>query len=550
MNHILTAICIEAAGMDSRLPPEQTPDCAASYLTDESRLGGRAERIFFPRTELELVALLRAADQAKATVTLSGARTGITGGAVPEGGWLVSLDKMNRLLGLRRDAGQNHFCLRCQPGVTLEALDKALEKKTFPDEANWPAEDRQALEALRQSGAWMFSPDPTERSATLGGMTGCNASGARTLFYGSTRNYINRLRIALADGSILDLRRGDCRADERGRFRLALPGGVIREGAIPGYAMPSVKNAAGYFAQPGMDLLDLFIGSEGTLGIFTEIEIRLIPAPEMVLGVIGFFPSESAALAFVRRARGGATGSEPPDLPSRPLALEYFDSHALDLLRDQKRKVGTSSPIPALPSDAATAVYIELATSERMLEKAAEALLALLDDCGSRSDSAWTATTPEETERLKAFRHALPETINQRIGERAQKVPGLTKLGTDFAVPDDALLKMMAAYRALLDVAKLDYVMFGHIGNNHVHVNILPRDLDEYARGKELYLELARKALAWGGTVSGEHGIGKLKKPFLRLMYGEDGIAAMRAVKRVFDPAGLLNPGNLFDRQT
>ena len=115
-------------------------------------------------------------------------------------------------------------------------------------------------------------------------------------------------------------------------------------------------------------------------------------------------------------------------------------------------------------------------------------------------------------------------------------------------MPDDVLLKMMAAYRELLDTATLDYVIFGHIGNNHVHVNILPRNLDEYARGKALYLELARKALAWGGTVSGEHGIGKLKKPLLRLMFGEDGIAAMRAVKQVFDPAGLLNPGTLFYR--
>jgi D-lactate dehydrogenase (cytochrome) len=188
-----------------------------------------------------------------------------------------------------------------------------------------------------------------------------------------------------------------------------------------------------------------------------------------------------------------------------------------------------------------------LAATDNSLEAAAEAVLALLDACGSRSDSAWTATTPEETERLKAFRHAVPEAINQRIGERAAVYPGLTKLGTDFAVPDGALEKMLAAYHALLDAERLEYVMFGHIGNNHVHVNILPRDLAEYQRGKALYLELARRALGWGGTVSAEHGIGKLKKPMLQLMYGEAGIAAMRAVKRVFDPAGRLNPGNVFD---
>ncbi|MBU4198985.1 MAG: FAD-binding oxidoreductase [Verrucomicrobia bacterium] len=454
---------------------------------------------------------------------------------------------MDRILGLRHDAGQDRVYLRCQPGVTLEALDKAIEKKTFPGEEDWPAGDREALAAFRQSGVWMFPPDPTERSATLGGMTACNASGARTLFYGSTRHYVARLRMVLADGSILDLRRGACLAADQGQFQLALPDRMIREGVIPGYVMPPIKNAAGYFSQPGMDLLDLFIGSEGTLGVFTEIEIMLIPAPEMILGVIGFFPSESEALAFVRSARIESVSGEKSSLPSRPLALEYFDAHALDLLREQKQKVGPSSPIPALPSDAGSAVYIELAATENSMEEAAEALLASLEACGSRSDSAWTATSPEETERLKAFRHALPEAVNQRIGERAAANPGLTKLGTDFAVPDEALEKMLATYHQLLEAEKLDYVIFGHIGNNHVHVNILPRDLVEYRRGKALYLELAKQALGWGGTVSAEHGIGKLKKPLLQLMYGDAGIDAMRAVKRVFDPESRLNPGNMFD---
>ena len=547
MNHCLTAIKVESGAGESALPQEQTPDSAVTYMTDESRLCGRADRIFFPRSESDLIAVLRTADQSRIPVTLSGARTGITGGAVPMGGWLVSLDKMDRILGLRHDAENNRFLLRCQPGMTLESLDQAMEKKSFPYESEWPDEDRQALAVLRQSGAWMFPPDPTERSATLGGMVACNASGARTLFYGSTRNYVTRLRVILADGSVMDLRRGACYADNQGRFQLTLPNQTIRKGMIPNYTMPRIKNAAGYFSQPGMDLLDLFIGSEGTLGIFSEIEILLIPVPAMILGVIGFFPSESEAVAFVRSARGESASDDRPSLPNYPLALEYFDANALDLLREQKLKVGPSSPIPALSADAKTAVYIELGTTENAMDEAAEALLALLEACGSRSDSAWTATSPEETERLKAFRHALPEAVNQRIGERATAYPGLTKLGTDFAVPDEALEKMLAAYHQLLESERLEYVMFGHIGNNHVHVNILPRTMEEYQRGKTLYLELAQRALGWGGTVSAEHGIGKLKKALLQLMYGDAGLDAMRAVKRVFDPHGRLNPGNIFD---
>lgn len=544
MNHCLRACWLDAPLAAGPLP-ESAADSASIYMLDESRLQGKAERIFFPRSELELLTVLRAAAQAGAKLTLSGGRTGIVGGAVPQGGWLVSLDKMDRILGLRHDLARQRYLLRCQPGVSLETLALALEQQSFAA-ADWPLEDQRALTEFRRSGAWIFPPDPTERAATLGGMVACNASGARTLFYGATRNHIARLRIMLADGSLLDLRRGLYRAGAQGAFQLALPEGTVRSGQIPQYAMPQVKNAAGYFAQPGMDLLDLFIGSEGTLGIFTEIEIELMPAPQLCLGVVGFFDDESAALDFIQNARSQGRPGIKASLPSSPLALEYFDTHALDLLREQKAKIGSSAPIPDLPLNV-VAVYIELATSEAALQEAAEALLMLLEACGGDADKAWTATTPEEIEQLKLFRHALPEAVNQRIAARALAYPGLVKLGTDLAVPDAALQKMLAAYHRQLTAGQFEYVLFGHIGNNHIHVNILPRDLDEYQRGKALYLELAKCALSWGGTVSAEHGIGKLKKPMLLLMYGEAGVEAMRAVKAVFDPAGRLNPGNMFD---
>ncbi len=325
-----------------------------------------------------------------------------------------------------------------------------------------------------------------------------------------------------------------------------MTGGSARSGRIPQYRLPDVKSAAGYFAQPGMDLLDLLIGSEGTLAALSELELELLPAPATILSVIAFFDNEADALRFVRTARGDDS-TAGVSLAAPLLALEFFDWHALNLLREQKERLGAGSPIPSLPDSAHTAIFIELATDEDALETAAESLLTLLDECGSPADNAWTAMTHEEIERLKAFRHALPEAINQRIGERARAIPGLTKLGTDLAVPDSALIPMMAAYHSRLAEAGLDYVIFGHIGNNHVHVNILPRSLDEYEEGKKIYLEFARLALGWGGTVSAEHGIGRLKKTMLALMFGEDGLAAMRSVKTAFDPAGLLNVGSLFD---
>lgn len=523
------------------------PQDAAAYLSDESRLHGNAEKIFFPQSEGDVIAILHAARPENKTVTVSGGRTGITGGAVPENGWLMSTEKMNHVLGLRFDAKNNAFFLRCQPGITLEALNKMIAEKQFDYESAWTAESKSALDLFRKPGEWRFAPDPTETSATIGGMIACNASGARTFHYGPTRDYISALRLVLADGIILDIRRGEAFASTDGSFKLRLPDGNEREGKIPAYTMPAVKNAAGYFSKPGMDLIDLFIGSEGTLGIVTEAEVALVQPPEVILGVIGFFGSEENALDFVRTARDEKTGKNLPQLSKRPLAIEYFDYRALNLLRDQKKKIGPSSEIPALPDTAHTAVYIELPTTEADMEKQAEELLGLLEDCASSADTAWTALSPEETEKLKKFRHALPETINQRIGERAAASPGLTKLGTDFAVPDKFLAEMFRLYRRTLDEAKLEYVIFGHIGNNHVHVNILPKNMDEYKRGKEIYLQLAQTVVQWGGTVSGEHGIGKLKRPFLALMFGETGIEEMRRVKRVFDPEGRINPGNMFE---
>jgi len=149
-------------------------------------------------------------------------------------------------------------------------------------------------------------------------------------------------------------------------------------------------------------------------------------------------------------------------------------------------------------------------------------------------------------EKFKAFRHALPEAVNRLIDERRKVEPTLTKLGTDMAVPDAHLGAILERYERDLAAAGLDYVIFGHIGNNHLHVNILPASKADYQRGRALYLAWARDVVGWGGTVAAEHGIGKLKAPMLEVMFGAAGIAEMRAVKRVFDPEGRLSPGNLF----
>ena len=509
----------------------QYPD----HLRDESRRTGRADGIAFPASTEEVCALLRLATERDLPVTLQGARTGITAGAVPDGGLVLSLARLDRILDVAFDAAGSAR-VRVQPGVTLNALRAFLDGGPV-DASGWTDAGRAALARLR-GARWMFTPDPTEASASLGGMVACNASGACSFAYGATREHVSALTVALAGGDLLDLRRGGPRAQGR-HFRLETRRGRELEGTVPDYMPPAVKNAAGYFTTPDMDLIDLFIGCEGTLGAIVEIELTLRPRPSITWGMVCFLPDEAHALSLVEWLRG-------PDRRGgdRPVAIEYFDQGVLELLR-QARAAGAH--LPTLKSEWQQAVYVEYATdSEERAATLGAAVAQWLAACGGSAEDSWAATGETGLRRLKDFRHAAPEHVNLRIAERQRQHPGLTKLGTDLSVPDACLRPAMALYRRDLAEAGLEYVIFGHVGDNHVHVNILPRDMREYQQGKALYEAWARQVVAWGGSVSAEHGIGKLKTNLLQVMYGTHGIAEMRRLKRVFDPAGRLNAGNLF----
>lgn len=512
------------------------PDVAGQYpdyLRDESRRTGWADLISFATSEDDIREVLRCGH----AVTTQGARTGITGGAVPDGGHILNLSRMNRITGLRVEPARNEVYLTVQPGLTLLELRKTLQSCEF-DTMDWSPESIDALARFRSNPRYFFPPDPTEASASLGGMVACNASGACTYRYGATRAYVEALRVVLADGSVLSLRRGRERADGR-RFSLRMEQRRELAGSLPDYTLPAVKNAAGFHVADNMDLLDLFIGSEGTLGVFSEVEIRLIPLPECRFGMMAFLPAAGPAVELVKALRS---------LPraKQPVAIEYFDCHSLDLLRRRKADDPSDSAIPDLPAAYHTALYLEYHGDEAGVAGAVAELPAMMAALGGDESASWIAESEPELDRFKRFRHAVPELVNRTIGERRKKEPELTKLGTDMAVPDTELSKVMNLYRNTLESSGLEHVIFGHIGNNHVHVNILPRSLQEHQLGKDLYLGWARQVVAWGGTVSAEHGIGKFKVALLREMLGDKGLSQMREMKRIFDPAGILNRGNLF----
>ena len=379
----------------------------------------------------------------------------------------------------------------------------------------------------------MYPPDPTERSCFLGGNVATNASGARTFKYGPTRNYVERLKIALGNGEVIDLRRGELYADRNGRIAVPLPSGHSIETQLPTYRMPQVrKHASGYYVAPGMDAIDLFIGSEGTLGVIVEVEVRLLPKPEGLLSGVVFFKSEEELLAFVKEARRTSLANRSLVDKFDARALEYFDIESLRFLRQKYEKI---------PEKAIGAIFFEQETTPATEDLLMNEWLALLESNRALSDDSWFATNEQDQAKLREFRHALPVLMNEWFARHNQR-----KVSTDMAVPDEAFAGMLRFYQDSLRDGDLRYTIFGHIGDNHVHVNILPRDDEEAAKAWEIYRKFIHRAVEVGGTISAEHGIGKLKREYLRELYGEEHLREMAALKRAFDPAGILGRGNIF----
>jgi D-lactate dehydrogenase (cytochrome) len=492
-------------------------DSIQSFLADASNLaGGHASRVIVPESSEEVAEALARASRERTPVTVAGAGTGIVGGRVPFGGLVLSTERLNRVVEIVCENGGGHATVGA--GVVLSDLQR---------EAN--------------ARGLLYPPDPTESSCYVGGTIATNASGARTFKYGPTRNYVRRLKVALATGDVLDVRRGEIHADGEGRLRVPLGGGRMIEARLPSFAMPSTrKHAAGYYVARGMDLVDLFIGSEGTLGVVTEVEVSLLPQPEGVLAGVVFFRDEASLLSFVREARERSLGTresvrEHVDSAARGLdasALEYFDAESLSFLRER---------YPLVPARAAGAVFFEQETTEESEEALMDEWLGLVEGHNALADESWFGTNEHDRSEMRAFRHALPVMVNEWLARHGQR-----KVSTDMAVPDAAFPEMLRFYKETLRASRLAYVIFGHIGDNHVHVNILPSDDVEQLAARDIYARFVERAVSLGGTVSAEHGVGKIKREYLRALYGERALQEMAALKRAFDPACVLGRGNIF----
>ena len=488
-------------------PPaiERDADVLQSFLSDAAHVpGGTADGVVFPANVDEMASVVAGATH----VLPIGAQSSLTGGATPRGDLVLST---RRMAGLAEPDGET---VRVGAGVPLAELHRFLAARNL-----------------------CYPPAPTYDGAFVGGTIATNAAGPATFKYGVTRDWVQAITVALADGSILDLWRGEVRASDEGVFEIETISRGVVSVPIPTYKVPThlPKLSAGYFTAPHMDLLDLFIGSEGTLGVIGEATLRVKRRP---LRLVALIMCESEHQAITLSA----------DLAHSALeiaAIEYIDANSLQLLDEATfSRAGIERPFPPV-----TLLLVQVET-----EGGLDSVLAEFDKIlrmnGLATDPVVALPGDERTAgRLFELREAVPAAVNARVGAaKAQVDPGIQKTAGDFIVPAASIDRALELYRGAFERRGLEYAIWGHISDGNLHPNVIPRSLEDMARGREALREMARGVIELGGAPIAEHGVGRnpLKQMFLRDLYGEEGIEQMRAVKRALDPEGKLAAGVLF----
>ncbi|MGO9836866.1 MAG: FAD-binding oxidoreductase [Polyangiaceae bacterium] len=445
--------------LERRLGPSKVltgVEACATYANDDSDVVGRApDAVVIAATTSDVATTLAVAESCDVPVTPRAGGTGRTGGAVPvAGGIVLSTHALARL----KEIDRANLIAVVEPGVITGELHAAVEKEGL-----------------------FYAPDPNSlESCMLGGNIAENAGGPRAFKYGVTRDWVLGLEVALIGGRVL-------RTGKR-----------------------TVKGVTGY------DVTALLVGSEGTLGVFTEAILRLVPKPPAVATVLALFADVGAAADAV----GAIVASGVV-----PRCLELLDAATLDAVR----AAGVS-----VDPRAGSMLLIEVDG------EASEAALLRVGEIASgapRNLDVLVAQDAAQRDRLWAARRML---------SKATRKLARHKLSEDVVVPRTRIAELLARAESIGAETGVRQLAYGHAGDGNLHVNFLWNDDAERPAVERAIGLLMRATIELGGTLSGEHGIGVSKAPYLGLEQSDDLIALQRDIKRVFDPKGLLNPGKIF----
>jgi len=450
------------------------PEILAAYNEDALGIKGKFKGLFRPNSEAEVIDMVQDCAARKLPLTAQGLRSSLTGAAICEDGAALSLERMNRLIHI--DVERKSAVI--EPGIILSDFKKSVAEAGL-----------------------MYAPDPTSADeCTLGGNVATNASGSRSLKYGATINWVQGLRIVDGRGRVLEVKN-----------------------SISG------KMCAGYGAM--YRPTQLFVGSEGTLGIVTRIEVSLTERPANVFVGIVFFRELKSAIDFTIEAI-----HEPA---YNPVSMEFLDQACLNIIRPKAKGI-------AIPADARAMIYFEQEyNDDSEKDQWLNLWFPLVEKHTPLSDDTQIAISPKEKKHLYDLRHHVPSKTN----EESIKVvkTGGCKISTDWVVPHNRLHDLFKYFDEIRGpLGDMTVIRFGHLGSGHPHFNFIARTREEKIIASEIDDLMARKAVELGGCVAGEHGIGKMKRRQLALQYPPSIIGAMKALKREFDPSGIMAPGNIF----
>jgi FAD/FMN-containing dehydrogenase len=414
--------------------------------------------------------------------------------------------------------------------VDLTAMARTLEIRPDGHALTSSAVTLAELNTAAAQHGFRLPPDPSSgRWATLGGMVSTNAAGARSVRYGSVRRWVEALRLVSADGEEVVLRRGQAASDSDAaaisRFNRDVAPRLRAAGALIASRYPKTrKNSSGYALDAYLasgDILDLVIGAEGTLGIVTQIEWRLDHVPPFRAGLRVHLPSLDRLTDVIRALN-----------PCEPSALELLDRTFLDLVGAARWGGVSQGFVP----EAILLVELERGDPEALRKVLAEVTEAI----ERWTISIETAYSPPEAERLWSIRHAASPILAGLPEDRRS-----LQVIEDGCVPVERMGEYIASVRRLAAARELPVVLFGHAGDGHIHVNLLPQlaRAGWQANVAALLEEVTALVIGLGGTLSGEHGDGRLRAGALARLYGAEIMDLFRAVKQAFDPLGIFNPG-------
>lgn len=511
-----------------KTPLEYTdPDIIQNYLYDESRIiRGSAYRIILPWDESQIAHILSKANENDYRVTISGAGTGITGSRVPLGGVVVSMENMTMVS--KESPGKERVVKYGSKNYLIKYY-KSDEDDSFHIVAPVGMPVDVFIQALDELSL-VYPPEPTEKLAFLGGNLSTHASGKWSFRFGPLRKYIYRLRLVLPSGQVIDVKRGEYTI--RKYIEIESKSGSSLEIPVPLLNTPNViKSSAWPNIRVGDDLVDFLIGMEGILGVYTEVEYRLPPKPKNIYSLFTIFQSEDDAVNTVEELRRRAR-------EYGIWAVEYIDYESIELIRHKLRR---EFPLKS----GGGILYIDVAGGDDIFDLLTK-VSDLLESYGAVET--YASDDPRWMDEAMRIRHMVPENINNFLS-----IHGMHKVASDASVPFYKLRDALELYREVGEESGVNYVIFGHIGDAHLHFNFLPRNNKELQRSMHYMTYLLKRFVGWGGSVTAEHGFGKKKyldedgimKPLIRLQYGEEGEEMVRDLKSVIDPKSILNVGNI-----